>query len=156
VFSPRKIKRATRISENTLSCGRASQETSWIPIRPQHVHGSLPNPRCHRLFESYSVPQEKLSHARTRLRQVLSRTRSRSASTICKKSNGSDLWVRAAPISASLARKDLEGRLIFEGVRALSVLYLIYFAMLCGELAKHIINIFIFSCVIFFLVFFKI
>jgi len=69
-FLQRKLDKRDRISENTADRKRTSRETSRIPTRPRHVHGSLPNLRCHRLFESYSVPQEKLSRARMRLRRV--------------------------------------------------------------------------------------
>ena len=141
-------------SENTLNCGRASQETSWIPIR--HVHGSLPNPRCHRLFESYSVPQEKLSHARTRLRQVLS-NQGRDLVVLQQFAKRAMRAIFGSGPRQSLTRKDLEGRLIFERVRALSLLYLVYFAIFAANYNgyKYYKYFYLFLCYIFSCFFFK-
>lgn len=82
-----------RSSGNTSCRGRAR-----FPTRPRHVHGSRPNPRCHRhrQFEPRPVrlPQEKASREE-RLRRVLS-YQGRSSRAARKRSNGSDFRVRAA------------------------------------------------------------
>lgn len=126
-----KLGRVTRTSENTIGCGRASRESSRIPYStPARAWNSAKSEMSSSIRVILGPTGEAVTREdATPAGPIVSRTRSRSAPPICKKSNGSDFRVRAAPISG-LVRKDLERKFIFEWVHALSLLYLVYFAIL--------------------------
>lgn len=123
-----------RLSENTSDLRSRISQTSQVPTRLRHVHGSLPNSRCHRKIRAtLSLTGEAVREDAISASPTVARTRSRKCSDNFAKSTTRTIF-GSGPRQFLISWGETSRGNLFsnESVLSLLPLYSLYFAILYG------------------------